>query len=94
MRACHFMLLLICRRDEPTTNQKNRMNHPKNQTRFKSLNKIAESPLVHQIYDEGEDGIWVDLNFINPLTDTTTIHEWSVKRILSDWKFISKQIAE
>ena len=69
------------------------MNHPKNQTRFKSLIKIAESPLVKQIYDEGEDGIWVDLNIVNPLTDTKSIHEWSVKQILSDWKFISKQAA-
>ena len=69
------------------------MSNPKNKSRFKSLDKIAASPLVVQIYDEGEDGIWVDLTIQNPFSGTTAIHEWTVANVISEFKSIQKRVA-
>ena len=35
--------------------------HPKNQTRYASLDRIAADPRIERIWDEGPNGIWADL---------------------------------
>lgn len=57
---------------------------PKNKTRFRSLDKFNEDPRVREIFDEGEDGIWmwVAPGFTADPRDAHDIHEWKVRDIL------------
>ena len=60
----------------------------KNKTTYKSLNKIARHPDVNEIWDEGDDGIWLDLKYpyVSPCYQVGTIHEWSCKDIKESFK--------
>lgn len=63
------------------------MRHPRNETRFKSLDKIAADPRVEKIFDEGPDGIWVWLRFPwrSESLQCSVLHEWSCKDLLESW---------
>lgn len=64
-------------------------NHPKNTTRYRSLNKIAAHESVETIFDEGEDGIWIWLKpgwWTGANNDTSTLHEWTVRDLIDAWR--------
>lgn len=62
--------------------------HPKNRTRFASLDKLAADPRVEDIWDEGRDGIWVSLadGYLSS-EDTTQLHESTPREILDAFKW-------
>jgi len=37
------------------------VSHPRNLTRFKTLDAIAADPRVEKVWDEGADGVWLHL---------------------------------
>ena len=55
----------------------------KNKTYFKSLDKIAKHPAVNEIWDEGDDGLWIGLKYphASPSSQVGTIHEHSCKAL-------------
>lgn len=64
--------------------------HPKNKTRFRSLDQIAADERVVEIWDEGEDGIWVQLVDGWNWYDVSCVHEWKVRDVLRAFKDIRK----
>jgi hypothetical protein len=54
----------------------------KNQTNYKELNQLAKDPRVVRIWDEGDDGLWVELAKGYNSEGTSHIHEWSVKDLI------------
>lgn len=69
------------------------MNHPRNKTRFKSLNRLAAHEAVEEIWDEGDDGLWLSLNkgwYLGGGAYTTCIHEHNVKNMIEQFKLIEK----
>ena len=65
--------------------------HPKNQTRYRSLNRIAADPRVLLVWDEGDDGIWVDLvdGWESYLGDSC-VHEWTLAEVIRSFRWIQK----
>ena len=53
-----------------------------NQTKYKTLNKVAKHPAVRLIEDEGDDGIWVYLNDGWFWEGCTSIHQYKVNEII------------
>lgn len=64
--------------------------HPKNDTPFKSLDKIAADPRVELVFDEGDDGIWIWLNpgSLCGDTDTHCVHEWTVRDVIRSFRTV------
>jgi hypothetical protein len=69
----------------PTT-----LRHPKNKTRYRSLDKIAADSRVVEIWDEGEDGIWVQLVDGWNWDDVSCVHEWRVRDVLRAFRGIKE----
>lgn len=63
------------------------MAHPKNKTKYKVLDKIAADPRVKEIWDEGEDGLWLSLEKGYNNEGASQIHEWSVKDLINAFKY-------
>lgn len=65
----------------------------KNQTRYRSLNKIAADPRVIEIWDEGEDGIWIALadGYICADTETHCVHEWNCRDLIASFQSVEKE---
>lgn len=65
--------------------------HPRNNTKYKSLNKIASHPSVEEIWDEDTDGLWIQLNegWIVYGGDKC-VHEWSLKDLINAFKMVQK----
>lgn len=59
------------------------MRHPKNKTRYKSLDKVAADPRVLEIYDEDSDGIWVNLAPGFNWDGCSAVHERSARAIIN-----------
>ena len=53
----------------------------KNQSRYSQLDVIAEDPRVSLIWDEGEDGIWVELTEEWEWEGCSCVHEWKVTAV-------------
>jgi len=64
--------------------------HPKNKTRYRSLDKIAADPRVVEIWDEDEDGIWVQLAKGWNWDDVSCVHEWRVRDVIRAFKDIKE----
>lgn len=64
--------------------------HPKNGTRYASLDKIAADPRVESIWDEDEDGIWVQLVPGYNWDGCSCVHEWTVKDLLESFKSVQE----
>jgi len=60
--------------------------HPKNKTRYKSLDAIAADPRVVEIWDEDEDGIWIALVQGFNFEGCSCVHEWSVRDVIQSFK--------
>jgi hypothetical protein len=58
-----------------------RQLNTKNLSRYPSLDKLTEDPRVVQIWDEGEDGIFVELADEWEWDGLTVIHEYNVKNV-------------
>ena len=63
--------------------------HPKNQTSFRSLDRVAADPRVTQVWDEGDDGVWIELadGWVSDC-GTSCVHEWSVRDALRAFRSI------
>ena len=60
----------------------------KNKTRFKSLDIVNNDPRVTEVFDEGEDGIWLWLNtgWTADPRGAHDIHEWTVRDVLAAYR--------
>ena len=67
------------------------MTHPKNKTRYRTLDKIASDPRVAQIWSEQSsgDGIWILLADGWQLDGAVCVHEWSVTDLRRAFKRIT-----
>lgn len=64
--------------------------HPKNNTRYKTLDVICDDPRVVTIWDEDEDGIWIQLAEGWNNDGCSCVHEWSVKDLLASFQNIEE----
>jgi len=64
--------------------------NPKNHTSYRSLDKIAADPRVVEIWDEGEDGIWVQLAEGYNWDDVSCVHEWKVKDVIEAFRWVKE----
>tara|TARA_R110000868_G_scaffold29972_2_gene111535 strand:+ start:704 stop:907 length:204 start_codon:yes stop_codon:yes gene_type:complete len=53
----------------------------KNQTQYKSFNRYNSDPRVVSIYNEDEDGIWVDLASGYNWNSCSSVHEFTCSKI-------------
>lgn len=75
--------------DEPGADKMTSQNHPKNKTRFKSLNPIAAHEAVESIWDEGPDGLWIGFLpgwWTGPHNQTSCAHEWNVRDLITAFR--------
>lgn len=70
------------------------MPHPRNKTRYKSLDKIASDPRVEEIWEEGSDGIWIALMPGFQWEEVHCVHEWSVKDALASFRSVEPCFCE
>lgn len=58
----------------------------KNKTKYKSLNRYENDCRVVSIYSEedSDDGLWADLAKGYVLDGCTSVHAWSVTRLMDD----------
>lgn len=59
----------------------------KNKTKYKSLDKIALDPRVVSIWDEGDDGLWIELAKGYNSDGASCVHEWNVKDLIQAFKY-------
>jgi hypothetical protein len=61
-----------------------------NKTRFKTLNIVNGDPRIKEVFDEGEDGIWMWLNpgFTCDPRGAHDGHEYTVRDLLRAYKGI------
>lgn len=64
--------------------------NPKNKTRYKTLNRIASNPKVEEIWDEGDDGLWISLNEGWNWEGCSCVHEYTVKKLISSFGCVEK----
>lgn len=62
--------------------------HPKNLTKYKMLDKIAKHPACEEIWDEEDDGLWVNLNQGWHWDHCTSVHKHNVKDLIESFKDI------
>ena len=62
----------------------------KNKTRFKSLDVVNDDPRVTEVFDEGEDGIWIwlETGFTSDPRGAHDVHEWTVRDALRCYRKI------
>ncbi len=62
----------------------------KNRTGFKSLNIVNDDPRVDQVFDEGDDGIWLWLKpgWTCDARGAHDGHEWKVRDLLRVYRQI------
>lgn len=60
----------------------------KNKTPYKSLDEISRHPDVEEIWDEGDDGIWLSLKYpyAAPCTQRGVIHEYSLRHLVEGFR--------
>ena len=56
--------------------------HPKNKTRFASLDKICADPRVAEIWFEPEDGLWLSLSGGWNWFGCSCCHEWTCRELI------------
>jgi hypothetical protein len=56
--------------------------HAKNNTHYKTLDYICDDPRVVTIWDEGEDGIWIQLAEGYNIDGCSCVHEWNVRDLM------------
>jgi len=58
----------------------------KNKTKYKSLNRYENDPRIISIYSEedSDDGLWADLAHGYVWEHSTTVHAWSVTRLMDE----------
>lgn len=61
-----------------------------NQTRYKTLDKLAADPRIVEIWDEQEDGIWALLADGYNADGCSCLHEWTVRDLMHSVNRISK----
>jgi hypothetical protein len=69
------------------------MRHPKNMTRYKTLDRLAADPRVIEIWDEGEDGLWATLadDWWNwDAGGTSGVHAETVRDLLYQFRWYVK----
>ena len=54
-----------------------------NNTRYKTLDKLAADPRIVEIWDEDEDGIWASLADGYNAEGCSCLHEWTAKELLA-----------
>jgi len=64
--------------------------HPKNKTKYKTLNRIASNPKVEEIWDEGDDGLWISLSEGWNREGCSSVHEYTVKKLISSFGCVEK----
>lgn len=64
------------------------MNHPKNKTLHKSLNRIAADPRVAEVWDEYRtgDGLWISLKPGWHCDHASVVHEWTVRDLIRSFR--------
>lgn len=58
----------------------------RNETRFKSLDRMAGDPRIVRIWDEDRDGIWAELAPGYNFDGCSCLHEWTVREMLRAWR--------
>jgi len=71
------------RERESQSNQAGEVRHPRNRTRYKSLDRLAADPRVIEVWDEGPDGLWVTLAPGWNWDGASSLHEWRVRDLLA-----------
>jgi len=66
------------------------VSHPKNLTRFRTLDVVAADPRVVEVWDEGEDGIWIALARGWNAEGCSCVHAWRVSDALRDFRALVK----
>ena len=66
------------------------MRHLKNKTRYKSLDKICEDSRVIEIWDEHEDGIWLQLADGWNWWGCSCCHEWTCASLIAAFGAVTK----
>lgn len=64
--------------------------HPKNRTRFRSLNRLAADPRVTEIWDEGCDGLWVSLADGFNWEGCSCVHEYSCRDLFAAFAHVEQ----
>lgn len=64
--------------------------HPKNRTRYKTLNRIAANPKVQEIWDEDVNGLYIALNEGWNLDGLGCFCEYTVKKLISSFGCVEK----
>jgi len=59
--------------------------HEKNRTGYRSLDAIAADPRVESIWDEGSDGIWIQLVDGYNCWGASVVHEWKVRDLIKEF---------
>lgn len=55
--------------------------HPKNKTKYKTLDKLAANPRIVEIWDEGTDGLWVTLANGYNFEGCSGLHGYTCKQL-------------
>ena len=62
--------------------------HPKNRTRYKTLDRLAKDERVVEIWDEGDDGLWILLREdVFTLEGGHVLHERTVKDLVKSFRY-------
>lgn len=62
--------------------------HPKNKTRFKTLDKLAADHRIEEVWDEGDDGLWANLIPGYNVEGCSGIHAETCKGLLEEARLI------
>ncbi len=65
--------------------------HPKNKTRYKTLDKLAADPRVKEVWSEeyAGDGIWASLVPGYNLDGCSCVHEWSAGDLVRSFGLVT-----
>jgi len=64
--------------------------HPKNKTKYKTLNRIASNPKVQEIWDEDVNGLYIALNEGWNLEGNSCFWGSTVKELISSFRRVEK----
>jgi hypothetical protein len=64
--------------------------HPKNRTKYKTLNRIASNPKVQEIWDEDVNGLYIALNEGWNLDGLSCFWGSTVKQLISSFGCVEK----
>ncbi len=66
------------------------MSHPKNHTRYKTLDRVAADPRILKVWDEGDDGVWASLVQGYNYEGCSALHGWTVHEVLDQHRDIDE----